>query len=132
MPRAWLVLVLLAALASGCARHGEARTAEVHGADGGRFYATVFHFVTAAEEYDRALYVHDGESCREEIRRHFAGRPRVVSVCVVGVEVLADDSAVVTAGVGYADGTAGMVRVVVTKREPAWLIDWRATRRLWE
>ena len=43
-----------------------------------------------------------------------------------------DGSAVVTALVSYADGTEGRVNVVVTKGEPAWLVDWRATRALWE
>ena len=66
MPRALTLLALLA-LASGCARHGEARTAEVHGADGGRYYALVFHFLTAADDYDRASYVHDGDEFREEM-----------------------------------------------------------------
>ena len=70
-----LILLGWVALASGCARHDEARTAEVHGPDGGRFYATVYHFLTAADEYDRASYVHGGESYREEMGRHFAGRP---------------------------------------------------------
>ena len=60
MPRALTLLALLA-LASGCARHGEARTAEVHGADGGRYYALVYHFL-AADDYDRASYVHGGKS----------------------------------------------------------------------
>jgi hypothetical protein len=36
-----------------------------------------------------------------------------------------------TAWVSHADGTAGAVKVVVRKGEPAWLVDWRA-RRLWE
>jgi hypothetical protein len=127
-----LILLGWVALASGCARHDEARTAEVHGPDGGRFYATVYHFLTAADEYDRASYVHGGESYREEMGRHFAGRPRVASVRVVGVESSDDDSAVVTARVRYADGTVGVVKVVVRKGDPAWLVDWRATRGLWE
>ena len=131
MPRALTLLALLA-LASGCARHGEARTAEVHGADGGRYYALVFHFLTAEDDYDRASYVHDGESYREEMGRYFAGRPRVESVRVDAVEAEGDGLATVTARVSYADGTAGVVRVVVTKGEPAWLVDWPATRALGE
>jgi hypothetical protein len=117
MPRALTLLALLA-LASGCARHGEARTAEVHGADGGRYYALVYHFL-AADDYDRASYVHGGESYREEMARHFAGRTRAERVRVVEVAALSDASAVVTARVSYADGTAGVVKVVVTKGEPA-------------
>jgi hypothetical protein len=62
--------------------------------------------------------------------RHFAGRPRAERVRVVEVESPDDGSAVVTARVSYADGTAGVVKVVVTKGEPAWLVDWEATRRL--
>jgi hypothetical protein len=33
---------------------------------------------------------------------------------------------------GYADGTEGEFKVVVRKGEPAWLVDWPATRELWE
>jgi hypothetical protein len=68
---------------------------------------------------DRASYVHGGESYREDIGRHFAGRPRAERVRVVEVEASDDDSAVVTARVSYADGTAGVVKVVVRKGEPA-------------
>jgi hypothetical protein len=92
----------------------------------------VYHFLTAADDYDRALFVHDGESCREEMGRHFAGRPRAERVRVEEVEAPDDDSAVVTARVSYADGTAGVVKVVVRKGDPAWRVDWDATRRMWE
>jgi hypothetical protein len=39
---------------------------------------------------------------------------------------------VVTARVSYADGTAGAVKVVVREGDPAWLVDWPATRELLE
>jgi hypothetical protein len=81
----------------------------------------------AANDYDRASYVHDGDEIREDMARYFAGRPRAERVRVVEVEAPDDDSAVVTAGVSYADGTAGEVKVVVRKGEPAWLVDWPAT-----
>jgi len=131
MPRARTPLALLA-FASGCARHGEARTVEVHGPDGGRYYATVYHFLTAADDHNRASYVHDGDEFRDDMGRHFADRPRAKRVRVAEVEASDDDSAVVTARVSYADGTAGVVKVVVRKGEPAWLVDWPATRALWE
>ena len=92
----------------------------------------MFHFLTAADDYDRASYVHGGDEFRDDMGRHFAGRPRAERVRVVAVEAPDDDSAVVTARVSYADGTAGVVKVVVRKGEPAWLVDWPATRRLWE
>jgi hypothetical protein len=131
MPRAVTLLALLA-LASGCARHGAARTAEVHGPDGGRFHATVYHFLTAANDYEWAGYVHDGESYREEMERHFAGRPPVASVRVDAADAEAGDAATVTALVSYADGTAGVVQVAQRKGGPAWLVDWPATRELRE
>jgi hypothetical protein len=31
-----------------------------------------------------------------------------------------------------AGGTPGVVKVVVWKGDPAWLVDWPATRELWE
>jgi hypothetical protein len=64
--------------------------------------------------------------------RYFAGRPRVESVRVDAVEAETGEAATVTARVSYADGTAGVVKVVVTKGEPAWLVDWPATRALGE
>ena len=133
MPRVRLVTFLaLPAAMPGCARHGESRTAEVHGTDGGRFHATVYHFLTAEEEYDWALYVHDGAEPRDDMARHFAGRPRVESVRVDAVEAESGDVATVAALVSYADGTAGVVKVALRKGEPTWLVDWRATRALWE
>jgi hypothetical protein len=75
VPRVLLVVVLALPASAGCARPS-GRTAEVHGPDGGRYYATVFHFLTAADDYDRASYVHDGESYREDMGRHLDGRPR--------------------------------------------------------
>jgi hypothetical protein len=92
----------------------------------------VYHFLTAADDYDRASYVHDGESYREEMGRYFAGRPRVESVRVDAVEAEPCDAATVTARVSYANGTAGVVKVVLRKGDPAWLVDWPATRQLWE
>jgi hypothetical protein len=124
-----LILVLLA-LAVGCAKPS-GRAVEVHGPDGGRYYATVFHFLTAANDHERAEYVHDGEALREEMGRYFASRPLVSQVHVVDVEALSD-AAVVTARVRYADGSEGRVKVVVRKGDPAWLVDWQATRALWE
>src|SRR5262245_47453091 len=59
MPRVLLALALLAASVLGCAKPEE-RTVEVHGPDGGRYYATVFHFLAAADDYERAVYVHGG------------------------------------------------------------------------
>jgi hypothetical protein len=38
----------------------------------------------------------------------------------------------VTARVSYTDGTAGVVKVALRKGDPAWLVDWPATRPLWE
>jgi hypothetical protein len=64
--------------------------------------------------------------------RHFAGRPRVESVRVDAVEAEAGNAATLTARVTFADGTAGVVKVVVRKGDPAWLVDWPATRALWE
>jgi hypothetical protein len=64
--------------------------------------------------------------------RHFAGRPRAERVRVDAVEAETGDAAKVTALVSYADGTAGSVKVGVRKGDPAWLVDWPATRRLWE
>jgi hypothetical protein len=49
----------------------------------------------------------------------------------VGVEA-AGDAATVTALVGYADGAEAHVLIAVKKCEPAWLVDWPATRALWE
>jgi len=100
--------------------------------DGGRFYATVYHFLTAADDYDRASCVHDGAALRGEMARHFANRPRVERVLVDAVEAEAGDAATVTARVVYADGTAGVVKVALRKGEPAWLVDWPATRALGE
>jgi len=125
-----LIPALVVALV-GCAKPQE-RTAEVHSADGGRFYATMYHFLMAADDYDRASYGHGGEYCREDMARQFAGRPRVESVRVVEVEAPDDGSAVVTALAGYADGIEGMVKVALRKGDPAWLVDWPATRPLWE
>jgi hypothetical protein len=48
------------------------------------------------------------------------------------VEAEAGNAATVTARVGYADGTAGVVKVALRKGDPAWLVDWPATRALWE
>jgi hypothetical protein len=125
-----LIPALVVALV-GCAKPQE-RTAEVHSADGGRFYATMYHFLMAADDYDRASYGHGGEYCREDMARQFAGRPRVESVRVVEVEAPDDGSAVVTALAGYADGIEGMVKVALRKGDPAWLVDWPATRELGE
>ena len=105
-----LILLGWVALASGCARHDEARTAEVHGPDGGRFHATVYHFLAATNDYDRACYVHDGDEFREEMGRHFAGRPRAERVRVDAVEAEGDGIATVTALVGYAAGTYALGR----------------------
>jgi hypothetical protein len=77
------------------------------------------------------LWVHDGEELREEMERFYAGRPRAERVRIVDVEG-GEASAVVTAQVGYADGTERRVRVALRKGEPAWLVDWPATRALWE
>jgi len=63
---------------------------------------------------------------------YFAGRPRVESVRVDAVEAESGDVATVAALVSYADGTAGVVKVALRKGEPAWLVDWRATRALGE
>jgi len=131
MPRALIFLALLAASLPGCARPS-GRTAEVHGADGGRYYATVYHFLTAVDDYDRASYVHDGAELRGEMARHFANRPRVERVRVDAVEAEGNDVATVAALVSYADGTAGVVKVALRKVEPAWLVDWPATRALRE
>ena len=111
MPRVLLAIVpaLLAALAAGCARP-PGRTGEVHGPDGGRYYATVYHFLTAADDYDRASYVHDGDEFREEMGRHFAGRPRAERVRVDAVEAEGEGTATVTALVGYAAGTYALGR----------------------
>jgi hypothetical protein len=68
LPLAALVVAL-----AGCARHGQARTAEVHGPDGGRFYATVYHFLAATDSYDRAGYVHDGAELQEEMEACASG-----------------------------------------------------------
>jgi hypothetical protein len=130
MPRVLLVAALVLALA-GCART-PGHTAEVHGADAGRFYATLYHFLTATNDYERASYVHDSDKFREEMGRHFAGRPPVARVRVDAVEAEAGNATTVTAPVSYADGTAGVVKVVVRKGDPAWLVDWPATRALWE
>jgi hypothetical protein len=78
------------------------------------------------------LWVQDGENVREEMDRHFAGKPQAVQVRIVGVEKGGDGQVTVTAAVSYADGTEAHVPVVVTKCEPAWLVDWPATRALWE
>ena len=64
--------------------------------------------------------------------RHFAGRPPVARVRVDAVEAEAGNATTVTAPVSYADGTAGVVKVVVRKGDPAWLVDWPATRELRE
>ena len=131
VPRVLLVVVLALPASAGCARPS-GRTAEVHGPDGGRYYATVYHFLTAEEEYDWALYVHDGAEPRDDMARHFAGRPRVESVRVDAVEAEAGDAATVTALVSYADGTERRVPVAVRKGDLAWLVDWPATRALEE
>ena len=86
----------------------------------------------AADDYDRASYIHGGDALRDDMGRHFAGRPRAERVRVVEVEASDDDSEVVTASVSYTDGTAGVVKVMVRKGEPAWLVDWPATRALGE
>jgi len=129
--RQMLLIPALVVALVGCAKPQE-RTAEVHSADGGRFYATMYHFLMAADDYDRASYGHGGEYCREDMARQFAGRPRVESVRVVEVEAPDDGSAVVTALAGYADGIEGMVKVALRKGDPAWLVDWPATRELGE
>ena len=129
--RQMLLIPALVVALVGCAKPQE-RTAEVHSADGGRFYATMYHFLMAADDYDRASYGHGGEYCREDMARQFAGRPRVESVRVDAVEAEPCDAATVTARVSYANGTAGVVKVVLRKGEPAWLVDWPATRALGE
>ena len=131
VPRRSLLLALIAALLSGCARPPDL-TGELHGPDGGQFYPLVWHFLTAADEYESAGYVHDGGDFREEMGRHFAGRPRVESVRVDAVEAEAGDAATVTALVSYADGTERRVPVAVRKGDLAWLVDWPATRALGE
>jgi hypothetical protein len=123
-----LVLVLLAALASGCARP-TGRTAEVRPPEAAKYNGLLWHFLTATDTYDRALYVHDGEQLREEMECFHAGRPRAVRVRIVDVQGGGDDTATVTASVTYSDGSGRHVPVVVTKGDPAWLVDWRATRR---
>jgi hypothetical protein len=131
--RLLLVLVLLAALASGCARTtgAPAHTAEVQHSDAGGFVALVWHFFVPIDPYDRALWVHDGPELREEMERYFAGRPRAVRIRIADVEK-GDGRAVLTVLVAYADGSVGTRPVVVTKGEPACLVDWPATRALWE
>jgi hypothetical protein len=49
---------------------------------------------------------------------------------------VSDDSTAVLHGqlvwAGCADGREHRLRVVVTKGDPAWLVDWPATRESWE
>jgi hypothetical protein len=119
---------MLAALAaSGCARTTGApgHTAEVQHPDAGGVLAPVWHFFVPLDAYDRALWVHDGPELRGEMERYFAGKPRAVRIRIVNVEAASDDSATVTARIGYADGTEGTVKVVVRKGDPAWLVDWK-------
>jgi hypothetical protein len=130
MVRALPLLVALAALAAGCART-PGHTAEVEHPDAGGWRPHVWHFLVAVDGYDRALWVQDGEELREEMEQNFHGRPQAVRVRIVGVEK-GDARATVTASVTYSDGSEAHVPVVVTKGEPAWLVDWPATRALWE
>jgi hypothetical protein len=108
VPRVLLVAALVLAL-TGCARPS-GRTAEVHGPDGGRFHATVYHFLAATNDYDRACYVHDGDEFRDDMGWHFAVRPREERVRVDAVEAEGDGIATVTALVGYAAGTYALGR----------------------
>jgi hypothetical protein len=107
-------------------------TAEVEHPAAKKFYALVWHFLAALDSYYRALYVHDGEELREEMGRYFRGKPRAPRVLIVNVEAEGESVATATARVGYTDGTEGRVKVVVRKGDPAWLVDWPATRALWE
>jgi len=74
--------------------------------------------------------VHDGEDLRDEMRRYFAGKPLAYRVRVVDVRLERDGAAVVIAVVVYGDGAERRVSVAVRKCDPAWLVDWPATREL--
>jgi len=130
MPHALLPMVLLALIAPGCARPS-GRTAEVQHPDAAGYYPLVCHFLFATDPYDRAQWVHDGSELREEMERYFRERPRAERLRIADVEKVGD-AATVTALVGYADGTEAHVLVAVRKGAPAWLVDWKATRALWE
>jgi hypothetical protein len=43
----------------------------------------------AADDHNRASYVHDGDEFRDDMGRHFAGRPRAERVRVDAVEAAA-------------------------------------------
>ena len=74
------------------------------------------------------MLIEEGRKAREKR----AALRRSERLRVVEVEASDDDSAVVTARMSYAGGTAGVVKVVVRKGDPAWLVDWPATLALWE
>jgi hypothetical protein len=73
--------------------------------------------------------VHDGEELREGMGQYFRDRPRVERLRIVDVEK-DGDAATITAVVGYSDGTEAHLLVAVRKGDPAWLVDWPATRAL--
>jgi hypothetical protein len=91
----------------------------------------VWHFFMASSDYDRALYVHDGEAVRDEMARHFAAWSKIEGVRVRAVEAL-DDGAVIVEAVVSAGGEERPWELVLRKGDPAWPVDWPATRALWE
>jgi len=62
---------------------------------------------------------------------YFRDRPRAERLRIM--EAQADcGTTTVTALVSYPDGTERRVPIAVRKCDPAWLVDWPATRALWE
>jgi hypothetical protein len=136
MPRALPLLALLA-LACGCAREPSAvelpvsehrdRAAEFSG-----FEILAAKFLQADESWERAQWVEGGPELREEMDAYFAGRPKATSVRVEAVNPRRlSDTAVVVASV-TAGGERRRLTLCAKKGAAGWVIDWRATRELWE
>jgi hypothetical protein len=77
------------------------------------------------------LWVCDGPELCEEMEAYFRHKPRAEGCCIV--DVVADGaSTLLTTTVSYADGAERLVKVALRKCDPAWLVDWPATRALGE
>jgi hypothetical protein len=66
---------------------------------------------------------------RSAYERYFLDKPRAEECRIVDVEADAS-SALLAVVVTYAGGAERRVKVIVRKCDPAWLVDWPATREL--
>jgi hypothetical protein len=128
------LLALAVAVAIGCAGRGTG-TVEMSAdapdepPDVKGFEILATKFLTATDPAERARCVEGGEELRDEMAKYYADRPPVQAVRVEAAKLRNDRTAVVVAVLTIGSQERRVV-LALTKRNRAWLVDWKATLSL--